>query len=127
MTESVCKKCGRKAGEPCLPFEGHVFISELADREVKLDAIAKALDFPEGAWRIAGCDVMAHSISDIIRNSTATMEREIAALARISALTKALRKAGAELEAFRGDADEPMVVNTARKIIRDILSAASRK
>jgi hypothetical protein len=40
----------------------------LADREKKLDAIAEALDMPKDSWRIAGCDVLAHQVRDLMRN-----------------------------------------------------------
>lgn len=38
------------------------------DLEQKLDAVAKALGYPVESWRMAGCDVLAHAITDLIRN-----------------------------------------------------------
>ena len=39
-----------------------------SELEQKLDAIAKALGYPVECWRMAGCDVMAHAIGDLIAN-----------------------------------------------------------
>lgn len=35
---------------------------------MQLNAIAEALDMPKEAWRIAGCDVLAHQVRDLLRN-----------------------------------------------------------
>lgn len=42
--------------------------AEAPDLEQKLDAVAKALDYPSAAWRIAGCDTLAHAITDLVVN-----------------------------------------------------------
>jgi hypothetical protein len=46
----------------------------IAERDAKLDAIAEALDMPKESWRIAGCDVMAHQVRDLLRDYIALRE-----------------------------------------------------
>ena len=59
------------AEEKILAYEGLTGIKDgafkaLEDRDLKLDAIAKALDMPKDSWRIAGCDVLAHQVRDLM-------------------------------------------------------------
>lgn len=40
----------------------------IADMAGKLDAISEVLEMPKESWRIAGCDVLAHQVRDLLAN-----------------------------------------------------------
>jgi hypothetical protein len=52
----------------------------LAEREALLDAISEALDIPKESWRIAGCDVLAHQVKDLMRSYIALRDKPLAGL-----------------------------------------------
>jgi hypothetical protein len=93
----ICERVGKAFDDPCRfapsanaasgddqvdDMRHALDLDCLADREKKLDAIAEALGMPKESWRIAGCDVLAHAITDTIANSN----RFLGELEKIDAL-----------------------------------------
>lgn len=52
----------------------------ITDLEAKLDAIAEAIGHPRGAWKLAGCDVLAHYVRDLLNNYTALRDAPVPAV-----------------------------------------------
>lgn len=110
------------------------------DLEGKLDAVAEALDHPKRAWRMAGCDVLAHQVRDLLRNYIAlrdapTALSPLAAPKKIydhiadavnevaEAANAAFEKAGLEPGEWDGD---NIVQDVKRGIAADIARLAAR-
>ena len=90
-------------------------LQELVGHEAKLDAIAAVLGHPKGAWKIAGCDVLAHYVQALQDNYIALRDAPLSEKQAVAEKVEDLVRGLAAEQAF--------VDRWWQKPLADILSA----